>query len=312
MSVEDIIKMALSKDKFWIAKLISLIETKPEILLDYGDLIWNKAGKAHVIGFTGISGAGKSTLISLLIKFMRAHGKYVGIVSIDPSSPYSGGAVLGDRIRIQKSINSGTYMRSVTAPPEEVVPWKALVTLEVLDAAGFDYIILETVGAAQSNVDVASIADTVVVVVVPGTGDDIQVLKAGLMEIGDIYVVSKGDKPEAEVAYMQVKSIIEGAEKSGWKVPIILTSALMNKGIKELYTKIQEHYNFISTKDLIKLKRERRLMKELEIIAFELLKRKFNKLLKESSEVKELMEKVRKKEMNPFKAAYQLIKSFTE
>lgn len=307
-NIENIIRRALGKDKFWIAKLISLIESKPEILLEYGDLIWNNVGKAHIIGFTGISGAGKSTLISLLVKLMRAQGKYVGIISIDPSSPYSGGAVLGDRVRIQKSINSGIYMRSVTAPPEEVIPWKALVALEVLDAAGFDYIILETVGAAQSNVDIASIADTVIVVIVPGTGDDVQALKAGLMEIGDIYVVSKGDKPEAEVTFMQVKAVIEGMKKNNWDAPIILTSALMNKGIKDLYAKIHEHYKFILDKGLIKLKREKRFMKELEIITLELLKRKLNEYLEEDATAKELVSKVRKKEVNPFKAAYQLVK----
>lgn len=307
-NIENIIRRALGKDKFWIAKLISLIESKPEILLEYGDLIWNNVGKAHIIGFTGISGAGKSTLISLLVKLMRAQGKYVGIISIDPSSPYSGGAVLGDRVRIQKSINSGIYMRSVTAPPEEVIPWKALVALEVLDAAGFDYIILETVGAAQSNVDIASIADTVIVVIVPGTGDDVQALKAGLMEIGDIYVVSKGDKPEAEVTFMQVKAVIEGMKKNNWDAPIILTSALMNKGIKDLYAKIHEHYKFILDKGLIKLKREKRFMKELEIITLELLKRKLNEYLEEDATAKELVSKVRKREVNPFKAAYQLVK----
>ena len=309
MNIKELLSKALSRDKFWLAKLISLLEANPELLLEYGDLIWKRSGRAHVIGVTGVGGAGKSTLIASLVRLMRSDGKYIGIVSIDPSSPYSGGAILGDRVRIQKSINSGIYMRSVTAPPEEVLPWKALVTLEVLDAAGFDYIIVETVGASQSSVDVANLVDTIVVVIVPGTGDDIQALKAGLMEIGDIYVISKCDKPEAEVTYLQVKTVLGGIVRDGWEVPILMTSALMNKGIKELYSKILEHHEFMIKKGILEIRRRRRYAKEVELMALELMKRRIRELMEEDKELRGLINKVISKEVNPFKVAHQIVKA---
>jgi len=306
--VREITVKALEGDRVSLAKLITLIEESMEYFTVVSDLVWPRTLRAHVIGVTGMPGAGKSTLISRITRLLRKEGKTVGIIAIDPSSPISGGSLLGDRIRIQQSIDQGVFMRSMPARREGVLPWRALLTVEILDAVGYDYIIIETVGAGQSDVQVMHVADTVLVVIMPGAGDEVQALKAGLMEIGDIYVVNKADKPEAETTYNQVKFALENiVREKGWKPPIMKTAAIMNKGVKELVAMIKEHREYAEKTEVLRTRRIRRRLLELEL----LLKARFNelieKIVEENENAKKIIENVKLGTIDPVNASKQLL-----
>ena len=306
--VREITVKALEGDRVSLAKLITLIEESMEYFTVVSDLVWPRTLRAHVIGVTGMPGAGKSTLISRITRLLRKEGKTVGIIAIDPSSPISGGSLLGDRIRIQQSIDQGVFMRSMPARREGVLPWRALLTVEILDAVGYDYIIIETVGAGQSDVQVMHVADTVLVVIMPGAGDEVQALKAGLMEIGDIYVVNKADKPEAETTYNQVKFALENiVREKGWKPPIMKTAAIMNKGVKELVAMIKEHREYAEKTEVLRTRRIRRRLLELEL----LLKARFNelieKIVEEDENAKKIIENVKLGTIDPVNASKQLL-----
>ena len=306
--VREIAVKALEGDRVSLAKYITLIEESMEYFTVVSDLIWPRTLRAHVIGVTGMPGAGKSTLISRITRLLRREGKTVGIIAIDPSSPISGGSLLGDRIRIQQSIDQGVFMRSMPARREGVLPWRALLTVEILDAVGYDYIIIETVGAGQSDVQVMHVADTVLVVVMPGAGDEVQALKAGLMEIGDIYIVNKADKPEAETTYNQVKFALENiVREKGWKPPIMKTAAIMNKGVKELVAMIKEHKEYAEKTGTLRTRRIRRRLLELEL----LLKARFNelieKIIEENENAKRIIEDVKLGTIDPVNASKQLL-----
>ena len=253
-------------------------------------------------------GAGKSTLISRLVKLLRREDKRIGIIAIDPSSPLSGGSLLGDRIRMQRYLDEGVFMRSMPARREGVLPWRALLSLEILDAAGYDYVIIETVGAGQSDVQIMNVADTVIVTIIPGAGDEIQMLKAGLMEIGDIYVVNKADRPEAETTYNQVRFALENIiREGGWKPPIHKTAAVMNRGVKELLDTIKKHYAFLKDKNLLGKRREKRRLLELDM----LLKARFEQLLEEKlssdREILELVMRVRSHQLDPVTVSKKIL-----
>lgn len=306
--VRELAEKALEGDRVALAKLISLIEESMDYFTAISDMIWPRTLRAHIIGVTGMPGAGKSTLISRITKLLRREGKTVGIIAIDPSSPISGGSLLGDRIRIQHSIDQGVFMRSMPARREGVLPWRALLTVEILDAVGYDYVIIETVGAGQSDVQIMHVADTVLVVIIPGAGDEVQALKAGLMEIGDIYVVNKADKPEAETTYNQVRFALENIMREGeWKPPIMKTAAIMNKGVRELVETIREHKQYLEKIGALANRRIKRRLLELEL----LLKARFNELVEKTIETstyaKEIIKLVESGNLDPVKASRQLL-----
>lgn len=306
--VRELAVKALEGDRASLAKLITLIEESMDYFTVISDLIWPRTLRAHIIGVTGMPGAGKSTLISRITRLFRKEGKTVGIIAIDPSSPISGGSLLGDRIRIQQSIDQGVFMRSMPARREGVLPWRALLTVEILDAVGYDYIMIETVGAGQSDVQIMYVADTVLVVIMPGAGDEVQALKAGLMEIGDIYVVNKADKPEAETTYNQVKFALENiVQEKEWKPPIMKTAAIMNKGIKELVAMIKEHKKYAEKTRVLRARRIRRRLLELEL----LLRARFNeligKIIEENENAKRIIENVKLGTIDPVDASKQLV-----
>jgi len=306
--VRELSEKALEGDRVALAKLISLIEESMDYFTAISDMIWPRTLRAHIIGVTGMPGAGKSTLISRITKLLRREGKTVGIIAIDPSSPISGGSLLGGRIRIQHSIDQGVFMRSMPARREGVLPWRALLTVEILDAVGYDYVIIETVGAGQSDVQIMHVADTVLVVIIPGAGDEVQALKAGLMEIGDIYVVNKADKPEAETTYNQVRFALENIMREGeWKPPIMKTAAIMNKGVRELVETIREHKQYLEKIGALANRRIKRRLLELEL----LLKARFNELVEKTIETstyaKEIIKLVESCNLDPVKASRQLL-----
>jgi LAO/AO transport system kinase len=234
-----------------IGRILTLLEEPDQTSLSILQHIYRYSRGAQVIGVTGIPGAGKSTLVGKIIGEFRRRGYRVAVVAIDPSSPLTRGSLMGDRLRMQEhATDPGVFIRSLpTRGLKGGLSVAALAAIEAFDAFGYDKIIVETVGVGQSEVDVMHAAHTIVVVTMPGAGDDIQALKAGVMEIGDIYVVNKSDKPEARQTYEYLSFALEkeevGREAPGWTPRLLKTSAVMGQGIKELVDTIEEHHRFI-------------------------------------------------------------------
>ncbi len=235
-----------------IARMMSLAEEAKASAHDAMGEIYRRAGRAHVVGLTGSPGSGKSTLVGALAQAVRKSGRKVGIVAIDPSSPYSGGAILGDRIRMANlATDKGVFIRSLaTRGNLGGLASASLDTVDILDAAGFDLVLIETVGVGQDEVDIARAAHTVVVVSAPGLGDDVQAIKAGVLEIADIHVVSKADRPEANKTASDLKAMLglglRGRDNGAWSVPVICTSAETDEGVDNLSATIDDHSAFLS------------------------------------------------------------------
>lgn len=254
-SLEPLVSNVLNGDRRSLGKILTIIEEDPRAGSEILSKLLSYGGNAHVIGITGIPGSGKSTLISKLITYYTRKGKKVAVIAIDPTSPYSRGALLGDRIRMQEhSVDPNVFIRSVsTRGLKGGLSLASLGMIEVFDSAGYDKIIIESVGVGQGDVDIMYTAHTLVVVTMPGVGDEIQALKAGIMEIGDIYVLNKSDRHDATKTYEYLEfamEIGEIKERDGWKPKLIKTSAIMGKGINELAGAINEHLSYIKTRSL--------------------------------------------------------------
>ena len=247
--VEDLVKGVLAGDKRAVARSITLIEDKMPEAAELLKALKPHTGRAYVIGITGPTGVGKSSLIRELIKVFRRRGLKIGVVAVDPTSPFTGGAILGDRLRMQDlTLDQGVFIRSMAT--RESVGGIAEATegaVRVLDAAGYDIILVETVGAGQLDVGVAGIAHTVVLVLAPGLGDEIQIIKAGLMEIADIYVVNQADRVNADKMVADLTSVLDmEPQNPGWRPPIVKTVALTGEGVEELVEQIERHRAFLA------------------------------------------------------------------
>ena len=212
--------------------------------------LYRHSGRAHIIGLTGSPGAGKSTLTDRLIQYLRQEGKTVGVVAVDPTSPFSGGAILGDRIRMQRhATDEGVFIRSLaTRGHFGGLTASARAVITVLDAMGKDYILVETVGVGQDEVEIAATAYTTIVVTVPGMGDDIQAIKAGILEVADILVVNKADREGASRTYQELMQMLElrsPSRETAWRPPVLLTQAKDNEGIEELMAAVRQHEEFL-------------------------------------------------------------------
>ncbi|MDB9704153.1 methylmalonyl Co-A mutase-associated GTPase MeaB [Rhodospirillales bacterium] len=244
---DDILSRILAGETLAIARLMSRAEGRPDDVADIMADVHKNAGRAHVIGLTGVPGSGKSTLVHAMAKRSRADGRTVGIIAVDPSSPYSGGAILGDRVRMSDlATDEGVFIRSLaTRGALGGLARAAMDTVDILDAAGFDVVLIETVGVGQDEVDIAGAAETVLVVSAPGLGDGIQAIKAGVLEIADIHVVSKCDKDESSRTVADLKSMLHlgstARNHHGWEVPVLRTSAETNLGIDELNDALNNH-----------------------------------------------------------------------
>jgi len=238
---------ATRRDPRAIARCLSLIEEG--VISPFIDFIQSSARRAHVVGITGAPGVGKSSLINRILGKLREKGLTAAVLGIDPSSPISGGAFLGNRVRITVT-DEGVFYRSLSTPPERSLPFKAYIMIEFLSAIGFDFVFIETPGAGQVNVDISNVADTTVVVLQPLTGDDIQVLKAGILEIGDIYVVNKSDLPQIHVFVEYLKMYLLDKVRDGWNVKLITTNALNGAGVEDLVKTIVEHKQFLVDRGL--------------------------------------------------------------
>ncbi len=293
--LEKLVDQASSGNIRAIGRLLSILETYDEEAGRLLEILARKSRGAHVIGVTGIPGAGKSTLISRMTTVLRRRGYKVGIIAIDPSSPFSQGALMGDRLRMQEhATDPGVFIRSLsTQGLKGGLSLAALAIIEAFDALGYDKIIVETVGVGQAEVDIMHAAHTIVVVTMPGAGDDIQALKAGVMEIGDIYVVNKSDIPGASKTEEYLNFVIEtgeiGSSRKGWRPKVIRTSAVMGQGIEDLINAIEEHYDFLKKISAIEEKITSRRILAIRLLAERILR---NALLKAVETKRTELEKV--------------------
>jgi LAO/AO transport system kinase len=274
-------------------------------------LLYPHTGKAQIIGITGPGGVGKSTLVEKLVKELRKRGKTVGVVAVDPTSPFSGGAFLGDRILMQDlSTDAGVFIRSMATRNNPGGLARATKdAVHILDASGKDVIIVETVGAGQSEVDIIKIAQTIVVVLAPGFGDEIQAIKAGIMEIGDIFVVNKADRENADKAVVDIQAMLElGNDEGKWRPAIVKTTATTGEGTAQLLKEIQKHKEYLA-----KGEAELRQRNIVETELAEAIKQKFTENLMgeltKSGRMDELVSRVLAREVDPVAAAEEL---FTE
>lgn len=251
-NTSEIVQKIISGDIRATAKLIRDIDDKvPEVREVLKDL-YPSTGKAYVIGITGAPGVGKSTLVDQMVTHLRTAGKTVGVLAVDPTSPFSGGAILGDRIRMQRhSMDEGVFIRSMaTRGYFGGLTQSTRSAIDVLDAMGKDYILVETVGVGQDEIDIVQSAHTTIIMLVPGMGDDIQALKAGILEVGDLFVVNKADREGADRTINDLRLMIEMDEnryRAGWKPPIVTTQAVFNQGIQEVLEQIEKHRAFLSS-----------------------------------------------------------------
>src|SRR5438067_4506870 len=309
MSNTPLSQRLLSGDRRALARAISLVEDdRPEGWKLVRE-VYPHTGKAAVVGFTGPPGSGKSTLIGGVTKLRRAAGRSVGVLSIDPSSPFTQGALLGDRIRLTEHfLDEGVFIRSMANRGAlGGLSEAALQAALLLDAAGRDEVFVETVGVGQAEIDIIDHADTVVLVLMPGSGDSIQALKAGVMEIPDIIVVNKADHPLTDTMVREIRGVLSLGPKTDWRVPILQTEAARGDGVAELAERIAEHREHIREQGTLDERRRRNLMNEVMALATYRLRRRLEESVREDASVKELLDEVVSRRLDPASAAAKLL-----
>ncbi|KAA0008074.1 MAG: methylmalonyl Co-A mutase-associated GTPase MeaB [Thermoplasmata archaeon] len=308
--MRELASKVLKGDTRSVARLITLVENNSRNAANAMKIIHKHTGNAHVVGVTGVMGSGKSTLIYELARGYRKQDKTVGIVGIDPTSPFTGGALLGDRIRMQElACDSGVFIRSMgTRGALGGLTGAIFDVIEILDASGKDVVLVETVGVGQGEVDVVKMADTTLVVLVPGLGDSIQAIKAGIMEIADVFVVNKADRPGVDRAVAELESMLDLKHVEGERrTPVVKTVARKGEGVSELIQKIDNHMNYLKEQNLLELRRRKRYEAELvEIIRRELMSYIFDeKRLK--GKIDDLVDRISMKKMDPYTGAEEVL-----
>jgi LAO/AO transport system kinase len=298
-----------------VARLISLVEDAHPALREVMAALAPYTGQAHIIGITGSPGVGKSTLTSALVGVLRARGKRVGILAVDPSSPFSGGALLGDRIRMQDhALDPDVYIRSMASRGHlGGLSWTTPQALRVLDAAGCEVVLVETVGVGQSEVEVAGLADTTMVLLAPGMGDGIQAAKAGILEIGDVFVVNKADREGADATVRDIRHMIslgDRIEPNAWRPPVLKAVAARGEGIAEVMAAIDDHFAWMEASGTLRDRRVRRAVDEIEAIAIQALRARIGDLRQEQG-VDELAAQVVDGSSDPYAAADQVVDALT-
>jgi LAO/AO transport system kinase len=300
----------LEGDKRALARAITLIESDDPAGWELVREVYPRTGRARIVGFTGPPGVGKSTIIGALTATLRAADRKIGVLSIDPSSPFTRGALLGDRIRLSEHfLDPGVFIRSMASRGAlGGLSEHALQAALVMDAAGNDDVLLETVGVGQGEIDIVDHADTIVLALMPGSGDSIQALKAGVMEIPDLILVNKSDHPMTDTMVREIRGVLSLAEDTGgWQVPILRTEALKGEGIEELASKIDEHRAHIENEGTLERRRARNLRNEVLGIASARLRRRLTESVADDPQVAELLERVVRRELDPATAAGELL-----
>ena len=294
-----------------VARLISLVEDAHPALREVMAALAPHAGQAHVIGITGSPGVGKSTSTNALVAAFRAQGKRVGVLAVDPSSPFSGGALLGDRVRMQDhALDPEVYIRSMASRGHlGGLSWTTPQALRVLDAAGCEVILVETVGVGQSEVEIAGLADTTIVLLAPGMGDGIQAAKAGILEIGDVFVVNKADREGADATVRDIRHMIslgDRTEPGLWRPPVVKTVAAQGKGIDDVMEALDKHVSWMENSGTLRERRVRRAGDEIESIALQQLRARMGDL-RHGNGVDELAAYVEHGKTDPYAAADQVV-----
>jgi LAO/AO transport system kinase len=305
----ELAERLLAGDKRALARAISLVENDDPQGWALVREVYPQTGRAAVVGFTGPPGVGKSTLIGRLIDHARGREREVAVLSIDPSSPFTQGALLGDRIRLTDHfLDPGVFIRSMASRGSLGGLSEATLQAALLmDASGKDDVFLETVGVGQAEVDIIDHADTVVLVLMPGSGDSVQALKAGVMEIPDVIVVNKSDHPLTDTMVREIRGTLSLAPQEGWRVPIVKTEASRAEGIAELAEKIHEHHAFIESEGTLAERRRRNLMNEVLALAATRLRRRLERQVHEDESVQELLDEVVARRLDPASAAAKLL-----
>jgi len=308
-SEQTLAERLLSGEKRALARGITLVENNDPAGWELVREVYPQTGRAAVLGFTGPPGVGKSTLLAALTKHERAADRSVGVLSVDPSSPFTNGALLGDRIRLSEHfLDPGVFIRSMANRGAlGGLSEAALQAALLMDASGRDVILLETVGVGQAEVDIIDHADTVVLVLMPGSGDSIQALKAGVMEIPDVIVVNKADHPLTDTMVREIKGVLALGPRLPWKVPIVKTEAARGEGVDELAQKLDEHRAHIEREGTLQARRRRNLMNEVLAIATFRMRHELEASMREDSAVQELLDRVVSRELDPASAAAQVL-----
>jgi LAO/AO transport system kinase len=305
----DLAQPLLAGDKRALARAISLVEDDDPEGWALVREIYPQTGKAAVVGFTGPPGVGKSTLIGGLVKNARSAGREVAVLSIDPSSPFTQGALLGDRIRLSEHfLDPGVFIRSMASRGSLGGLSEATLQAALLmDASGKDEVYLETVGVGQAEVDIIDHADTVVLALMPGSGDSIQALKAGVMEIPDVIVVNKSDHPLTDTMVREIRGVLSLGPKTGWRVPIVRTQASLGEGIEELAERIAEHREHIAAEGTLEERRRRNLRNEVMELATVRLRRRLEESVRDDAGLQDLLDEVVARRLDPASAAQKLL-----
>jgi LAO/AO transport system kinase len=308
-TVERLVEGIRSGDRRALARAITLIESSDERAYELIKQLYPETGRAYAVGVTGPPGVGKSSLISALVRHVRAQDRSVGVISVDPSSPFTRGALLGDRIRLADHfLDPEVFIRSMGTRGH--LGGLAEATLQaalLLDAAGKDLLFLETVGAGQSEVEIITIADTVLLVLMPGSGDSIQALKAGIMEIPDVIAVNKRDHPAAKTMVNEVRSILSLDTDEGWRAPIVLTEALQGEGIEELWEEIDQHHRYLEENQLLAERRAQHLAGEVFAVASARAKSHLERAVTDNPELQRLLGEVQRRELDPLTAVREIL-----
>jgi LAO/AO transport system kinase len=297
-------------DRRALARAISLVEDGDDLAYELVRDLYPQTGHAYAVGVTGPPGVGKSSLISALVRHVRGREATVGVISVDPSSPFSHGALLGDRIRLADHfLDPGVYIRSMgTRGHLGGLAEATLQALLVLDASGKDLVFLETVGAGQSEVEVMGIADTVLLVLMPGSGDSVQALKAGIMEIPDVIAINKLDHPAAKTMLNEVRSILALDRDRAWKPPIVLTEALRGEGVESLWEQIEAHRAYLEGEGELESRRRKNLAGEVFSVASARAKQALEQAVRDDPELRRLLDEVQARELDPLSAVREILR----
>jgi LAO/AO transport system kinase len=306
---QSLAERLIAGDKRALARAITLIENDDPAGWELVREVFPRTGRARIVGLTGPPGVGKSTLIGALTAEMRKADREVAVLSIDPSSPFTSGALLGDRIRLSDHfLDAGVFIRSMAS--RGALGGLSEATLQaalLMDASGKDDVFIETVGVGQAEIDIVDHGDTIVLVLMPGSGDSIQALKAGVMEIPDIIVVNKSDHPMTDTMIREIRGVLSLGPSTSWRVPIVKTEAAKGEGVAELAMKISEHREHIEAEGTLDERRARNLRNEVLELAASRMRRRLEAAVADDTSTRELLDRVVKRELDPASAAKELL-----